>query len=234
MHEGVQSISLYTRVFSIIQIMKNTIIAVFILLFSYAVKAEYNGYHFEFTIETTEGQLLKGYVYKASAYLDEDSLSNSDYLIKAFSDDWNGHTDSIKYFKNRIKYNFYNQNDTGFIFYLLNEEIIPSSSVKKIKIDEMIDYGYLSGIANELTLRDTSWMKKRPVKIATAGGYLCDAQIFIHKDSKKIKKLLKEIEAIEAKYNDMGGGNDKFDDEIQKVIEKFKGEKVVIITTCTC
>lgn len=230
--------------------MRKSLIILIAVLFSTSLRAEYNGYHITILFENVKGQITKGYVYVAAAYLNMDSLSNSEYLKRALdqsSKDWSKR-DSLTYFKNRIKYEYSAVLDSSgaknSIYYLTGKAVVSFKSIKSLKIEEMIDFSYTQGISNELKLSDTAWMKKEPMRKLSFGGYLNSYQIFIHENSSKIRAVIKQLEIKQKeidKYNLQYENDDtdhikgdKIDEELWMIIQKLNKQKVVIIVESSC
>jgi hypothetical protein len=230
--------------------MKRILIIIIAVVYSTSLRAEYNGYHITLSIENAKGQISKGYVYVASAYLNTDSLNNSEYLKKALDQsckDWDKR-DRLTYFKERIKYEYTTVWDNSWtknsIYYLTGKTVLSFKSIKNIKIEEMIDFGYTQGIANELKLSDTTWMKREPLNKVSFGGYLHSYQIFIHENSPKINEIIKQLEIKQKEIDntelqDDNGDTDyrkgdKIDEELWEIIKKLNKFKVVIIAESSC
>jgi len=230
--------------------MRKTLIILIAVIFSTSLRAEYNGYHITISIENIKGQITKGYVYVASAYLNMDSLNNSEYLKKALDQSWKdwNKRDSLTYFRDRIKYEYTAVWDSSgaknSIYYLTGKTVLSFKSIKSIKIEEMIDFGYTQGIANELKLSDTTWMKREPLRKLSFEGYLHSYQIFIHENSAKINEIIKQLEIKQKEIDqtelqDDNGDTDyrkgdKIDDELWGIIKKLNKLKVVIIAESSC
>jgi hypothetical protein len=97
-------------------------------------------------------------------------------------------------------------------------------------------YGY---IRTKLTMNDISWVKKDARKQRLdAGGYeLCNFQaISFEGQTKTVQTLLDELHAIakEASLNvemtDLG----KVESKVDKIVEKLRQEKVIVIAWCSC
>lgn len=215
---------------------------IFLLALSLSLRAEYDGYYISFTIEQVNGKKQKGYVYMASAYLDMDSLHNTNYLKRALGGKDGDDQDSMTYFKHRIDYHYRNTWDSSIsskytTYYLTGQKKMPFRLIKKITIDEMIDHTYLFGISTDLKLADTSWIKTEPVKILSYSGYLCSYQVMVHQQSKRLTEVLKRLDAKQKQLSSMeldSENGDKADEEIGKLISELEGLKVVVITECTC
>lgn len=230
--------------------MKKVLIIIVTVFLSLSAKAEYNGYHITFTIETTNDLKLKGYSYVASAYLEMDSLQNTNYLKRALNQNSTGDWDkreSFTYFKRRIVYNynnyFYDQ-QKQHEYYLTEKTALPCKSIKNIRIDDMIDWSYLSNMVI-LNTSDFNWLKSKPVKRYFFGSYLCEYEFFVHENNKKISQLLKPLIAQNEKLNQIEKSNntterelaeayENADEVINDVIEQLKGYKVVVVVFCTC
>ena len=219
--------------------MKKIITILIVIFLSISVRAEYNGYHIKFAIKTTKEKINIGFVYVASAYLNTDSLKNTEYLKKALNK--SDKKDSLVYFRERIKYEYRNVGDSLGekiqIYSLNNKQAISLQDIMSISIVEMIDDSYLIGISSPLSISDTTWINKAPLSSYAFGGYLCYHQIFVHKSSKKIENIInklktkqKILEGVEINHEN----GDKIDGELWEIIKELYTEKVVIITECTC
>ncbi len=160
--------------------MKNLIVVMATcLLWSVAAKADYNGYHIQFTIEYKNGKSNTGYAYVAAGYFNTDSLKSTSYLLTALDQNAKGisENDSLVYFKHRLKYNFQIPGDTTnekfHIYYLTGLSSVAFKAVKALTIDTLIDFGYGTTIASALSIADLSWMKTKPKASYVFGGYLC-------------------------------------------------------------
>ena len=200
--------------------MKKILILSTIFFLSTTVRAEYNGYHIRFELETTKGETKFGFVYVASAYLKMDSLKNTNYLKKALDQSWGewNKRDSLVYFKERIEYKFRYVGDSlgeeNSIYSLANKQAISANEIKSITITEMIEETYLVGVSSPLSISDTIWTNREPLSSYSFSGYLCYHQIYVHISSKKTDRIIDILQRKE--------------DELKDI------EIVVIITECTC
>ncbi len=220
------------------------ILALLFTLNLISAKAEYNGYHIQFKVETKQGDTQIGYVYVASAYFNTDSINNTNYLIKALDQsgkEWLKR-DSLVYFKERIKYEYRNVGDSlgpkNPIYTLDNRQIISAENIQSISVLDLIDYTYIISISSQLSIADTSWINTPPVQSFMAGGYLCYHQIFVHAPSKKVEAAIKAIKAIENATDpeeiDYHDGDD-LDEKIWEIISTIcREDKIVVISECTC
>lgn len=239
--------------------MNKILVVILTVLFSFSAKAEYNGYHISFTIEKVNGQKIKGYAYIAAAYLNLDSLQNTKYLKKALDqdrqEDW-ADRKSLTYYKSRIVYNYTSVFDqqSSHEYYLTEEATLGYKSIKKITVDDMIDWSYLSGMT-VLKTSDLTWLDSKPAKSYALSAFLCDYQLFVHENNKKIdtiigraQSLMEELALLEHNISEQqsnGSENDeieaqldeiheKIDDEISKAIKQLEGYNIVIVSFCTC
>ncbi len=212
-------------------------------LITITARAEYNGYHIKFKIETTKGETRIGFVYVPSAYFDKDSIQSTDYLKYALDQSWGDrdNKDSLFYFKERIKYQYQEvgntQGEKREIFALNNKQSISYKDIKLITIIEMQDFTYLIGVSSPLSISDVTWISKKPLQSYAFSGYLCYYQVFVHVNSKKIEGIIKRLNAKQKSIENMDvdyENGDAVDDELWKIIKELYGEKVVVITECTC
>ena len=211
-----------------------------------SLRAEYHGYHIKFRIENVKGQISKGYISIYSGDIDQDSLSNTHYLKKSLvnrSWTYDYKKDSLTYFKEILKYEFNPYWDSSGkkqpLYYLANKKTISFKSIKNLRIDEIIKFGTLIGIANGLKPSDTTWMKNEPIERIIFDGYLLHFQIFIHENSPKLNEIIKQLERKQDKLNsiklqDENGNTDnaareKIDDDLWNAIQKLNGLRVVVI-----
>jgi hypothetical protein len=230
--------------------MRKFVVLLLGILFSTSIKAEYNGFHITISIENEKGKLSKGFVYVASGYLTQDSLNNSDYLKRALNQGWkdSDKQNRFTYFKERIEYEYTAVWDSSgtknSIYYLTGKTHISCKAIKKITVEDMIDFGYAQAIANEIHASDTVWMKREPIRKVSFGGYLSFYQIFVHENSPKVNAI---IEQLELKQKEIGNselqedyGNsdyqrgDKIDAELWAIIKKLNKQRVIIVATYSC
>jgi hypothetical protein len=222
--------------------------------------AEYNGWYITFKITTTTNQEIIAHTYKASAYLDKDSLESSTYLIRhlnrvGFIPD----NPIFRYSKDLLEYTYVPilSTDTVKAYSLLNERSMPLAEINSITIVDMIDYWYLQNIESGHSLNDTIWMKVPALESAYVDGYLCSYEVYLHEKTATTIAVLKEItefnaknkskiEAWEAEMKDAMGTyyqelelkiedfQETLDEKASKIIAKLAGEKVVVISFCSC
>ncbi|GAL87387.1 hypothetical protein CHU_2386 [Sporocytophaga myxococcoides] len=223
--------------------MNKTIGILIFTLVTISSRAEYIGYHIKFTIETKKGETRIGFVYVPSAYLDMDSIENTNYLKYALDQSWDDRSnkDSLFYFKERIKYQYQEVGDTQGeereIYSLSNKQSISYQDIKLIRIIEMQDFTYLTGVSSPLSVTDIPWISKKPLQGYAFSGYLCYYQVFVHVKSKKIEGIIKRLTAKQKSIEsiDVNHENgDGVDEELWEIIKELYGEKVVVITECTC
>ena len=235
------------------------LILIGILLQTHSLKAEYNGWYIKFKIITQNQEELIGNIYIAQAYFEKDSINNSNYVIERFNTLDHQSEDTLVYYKNLLKYNFQPEEDTSTYteYGLINQQKIHVKDIKSIEVLNMIYFWYLSGIASTHTIADTIWMKSKPIKVFRTGGTLCDWQIFVHETSENTEKTIikleelqrsfsTKIEALEADLEYLDGEEyyeteekiekleREIDKQFQELLTPFKGEKVVIISFCSC
>lgn len=239
--------------------MKNILVVFFTILFSISARAEYNGYHISFTIENVNGQESKGYVYVASAYLKMDSLQSTEYLKRALDqsdrdENWENRK-ALTYYKERIIYHYKPVNDRygsqeSYEYHLIGITKMSFNSIKKITIDEMIDWSYTTWLSILQKSSDLSWLKSKPMKSYFFTSFLCEYQVFVHEKNDAIDRLINklvqiqtEINKIEATENyweevelrnKLDEAYEKMEEEVNKFIEQLFGFKIVIISFCTC
>ena len=222
--------------------------------------AEYNGWFITFELETTAGERIIGNVYRASAYFKRDSLANQNYVTKRLIQTDLNHKDSgFTYFQHLITYIYtpYEDSDTARIYTLAGKQTIEESEILRITVLNLVDFGYLMGISNHLNIEDTIWMQKPPLKTYSADGYLCSWQIFVHEQSKNTEQILAELTESMNEYKSkiaelqeilQGEENEAYreaevkmvkleesrDEKTFEFLDKLDGEKVVIISFCSC
>ncbi len=238
--------------------MRKLFTIILLALFHFA-SAEYNGWYVDFTLQTKNQEVIKGHAYIASAYFDVDSMKHDGYVTKRFCRLLNNGNDTLIYSKNRISYTYspFESYDVAVIYTLVNPDKIAFQDIARISIDTMIDYGYLSNIETSHTLADTIWMKSTPIQTVLANGYLCSWEIFIHEKTAQTEEILAELEKSQAIYNKilknledeepyngsesyreaekrMNEFEDSIDEITAEILEKFHGQKVVIVSFCSC
>ena len=70
---------------------------------SFGLKAEYDGFHIHFKIETKTGGHLQGYISISPHYFNTDSLESTSYLVQLFDrHKMHGEADSFWFFQDKI------------------------------------------------------------------------------------------------------------------------------------
>ena len=238
--------------------MKNKILVILLLvLSSYTLKAEYNGWYIQFKITTNADSSILGWAYVAEAYFKKDSINNSNYLIERFDVLDHQQRGTINFYHHLLTYRFKSfAGDDEKIYTMLAEDSIEVNEIKSIEVLKMHEFWYLQGVVSKHEISDTTWMQTPVLERITTGGELCTWDIFVHQKSEAIenlkatlstieKKYSNKIEAIEDELNYAEGDHEKLEHEIDNLLEqkedemyekikKFKGNKVVIISFCSC
>ncbi|MBR9859307.1 hypothetical protein GYB22_00860 [bacterium] len=237
-----------------IQKLKHKLLLLFALAFSQTAFAEYQAFHFKFKVTTAEQEYI-GYGSKAYAYIEFDSLDNTRHLKYALSqriEQWD-QRDSMFFYLDRFAYSFINIYDSSRIdteYYYFNPTGLLLDEIQNIEILDQIQYSYMRGIGSEHEIKDTSWMKRSPVQRFLSNGYLCTHAIYIHEASEvtknvidQLSKFAEELEQLEKEESEREEyerederfrSDDWIDEKIHDILEELKGEKVVIVSECSC
>lgn len=235
--------------------MKRSLLVLTLLFLCTHLKSEFGGYHITFAITFTNGGIVKGYAFVPSLSFEMDSAGRSSYLKMALDQDY-GVSKGFTYFTERITYLYkdkYRYAETGkksTTWYLTGKKTVPLRSIRRIRITNYKEHSSSFGIANPLTLQDTAWMNKEPLKSFRFEGYLCFYDVFVHEGSSKTDSLLKLLkikcnnfnwrrkkaeEKNEEESQDVDGYYlDKIDKDLERLTKKLYGEKVIVIWYCTC
>ena len=221
--------------------MKILQLTLFLVLFNIQAKAEYNGQHFAFVIQTNKGESIKAYNYVADGYFSNDSMGNQAYLLRvlgypnAFSDD------SFTFFQDRISYAYNYPNDPKKeefkVYQLIQEKSLLKSEIQKITITDQFEFTYSIGIHNELKASDRSWMISKPMESVNYGVYLCDYLIFVHKPTKTTRLVLEELKKLSTEYigEDLEDAKlEEYAEAFRLILKKLASEKAVIVVGCSC
>ena len=192
------------------------------------VFAEYQKLPAEFLIETREGRIIHGYVILSNLPVSMDSLNSENRLLKDMSNGW---LDSVTYYTDRLAYYYVEEGDGELRheYLLLGKQRFPLNRIRHIKLIAWERGSYLNGIRSDLKKQDEVWMREKPLRSVHYYGAYCDFLIFIHKESPKTDQLLAELKVLTDAAAVSGDPGD-----YEAVLKKFNGQKVVIITTCTC
>ena len=221
--------------------MKNLQLILFLVLFNIQAKAEYNGQHFTFIIQTNQGESIRAYNYVADGYFSNDSMGNQAYLLRVLGYPTSFSDDSFTFFQDRISYTYNYPGDPNKdeykVYQLIQEKSILKSEIQKITITDQFEFTYSVGIFNELKATDRIWIKSKPKQSASYGVYLCDYLIFVHKPSKTTRVILEELKKLSSIYSVEDLENAKLDDysdAFQLLLKKLNSEQVVIVAGCSC
>ena len=204
--------------------MKKLIHTIVLLVSMLSVKAEYENWMLKFIVEQTDGKKITGYA--CDPGFNKDSINNTRYLIKVLGD---GST--IRFSKNRIRYDYdlHDGNGQTYEYKLINEVTIKTNNIRKITVQEVINWAFVYEIRNDLTLQDTAWMKTKVVKTEAMEGGTYDIELYLHEYNSELEKLVKElkVQAKKAKASD--------DNTIMEaVLKKIMRYKVIVIANWMC
>ncbi len=237
--------------------MKKWIIGLVVLLgFCAALRAEYNGAFYQFEIEMQDGTIDTGYCYIADAYIETDSLNNSDYFKNRIYRSVYYNQDSLSYYQHFFPYQFklHYSNDVLTEYITIDRVVVQYSKVKSVRFLNAYSSSYISGVGSFHAPEDIVWMKNPPVDSFSIGGHLCGWYIFIHDTTPEItdwkQKVQQKAKALWIQYDQLGEEFDysrsdsarksysQFEDELDSILSDYvfelTGQKVVIIVECTC
>jgi hypothetical protein len=230
--------------------MKYLLIFLLFLFSFHSSFAEYGGFHIKFELVLNDGSTEIGYEYLIENYIIEDSLRSDEYLLKAIMNNIirDNSPDSLLFFEHRFPYYYSFPEDTSAeiftIYYLSNKKRVQLKDLKKVHLLTIINQSYLSGISNNLSISDTSWIYSKPIQSFVFSGYLCSYLVYIHSKTPKTDFLLNELNAVQLKINeafkeqelqpDEFPEKEEFDGDIYKILEELFNERVVVVGECTC
>ena len=222
--------------------MKKIIFIISLIICIYSdVKAEYNGQHFTFIIQTNQGESIKAYNYVADGYFSNDSIGNQAYLLMVLGYPTSFSDDSFTFFQDRISYTYNYPGDPNKeeykVFQLIQEKSILKSEIQKITITDKFEFTYSVGIHNELNASDRSWMISKPRESVNYGVYLCEYLIFVHKPTKTTRLVLEELKKLSTEYigEDLEDAKlEEYAEAFQLLLKKLTSEQVVIVAGCSC
>jgi len=234
--------------------MKKVLFVSTIIFISTLVRAEcyHNGYYVRFGMMVSDSTSdngyahVYGYVFVYSCDLNIDSLRCTEHLKKAFVR--GKEDDTLTYFQHRMIYQYPRSHNPDSpleekipIYYLLNKATVPLKNIRWIEINELIRYPSYIKISSELQLCDNTWIGQVPIKIVafwSNWSFVCSHQLFIHANSEKVDAVIrqlalkqKELEGM--KYEDIDNNSVKINKEIEEIVRKLDGEKVVVVSECT-
>jgi len=221
------------------------------------------GHHIKYTIELVDGSSVQGYTYVHYNRRDKDTISSyGEYLEKdyeyALRNDFDARGELLYYSKNRIEYHYTNYDGQQLsIFYLTNADSVLNSQIDAIHTDEMTPHTSDIWISTSHTWDDRGWMSSEPVESYSFEGYFCFHQIYIHQKTpetdsiiEELRKIteanLKERERLEEELPYADGEPHyqmqdrieeleyEIDGQINELLRLFKGQKVVVVSWCTC
>jgi hypothetical protein len=220
-------------------LIKKALNIILILLFSTSIKAQFGGYQLSIEITTVDDHTSNGYSYVASNNFNLDSLENTNYLFNRIDQGFEitHPDDSFSYFKNRINYSNEDYNSDNKLFYLLDPVIIESKNIKSISIKSMDNQSTMIGFSNILSLSDTTWIMTNPIEKHSYSGYLCHYEIFVHEKTKKNEEIITRLELYLKEIENIKNDNELdtyIDEKILKILEELNGQKVIVISQCSC
>ncbi len=166
---------------------------------------------------------------------DKDSIIDSKYFLKKLCSysNFNNKVKVIRFYKYRLKYEYYVSGISGkqVDFFHLDEIEIKVNEIKSTRLLELQDGHSVTGIDNQLTLKDSIWMNTKPIKIDLCSCEInsCSFRLFSHEYNNEIKKLIHTLKLECSKELKEGEGRNE---EVYKIIAKITKFKVIVISTC--
>ena len=147
--------------------------------------------------------------------------------------------------------------DSGIIFTLTGKKKIELTDVTKVRILEMIDFGYSSMVVNSLEKKDEKWFIGPVVRYWGIGDELNLFHVLVHKENYKLLQILKDIgaetriyqekvEKLENELDEMEGADRVLKEEglehllaqrsqqVSDALSRLFGFKLVIIGYLSC
>lgn len=216
---------------------------------AFGLKAEYDGYHIHFEIETFTGDRIDGYFDASPLYFQKDSLQNTVYLIRLFqSNKIKGDSANFGFYQDKISYtptDLLTLRQNAPIKGFLNDTTIAFSTIKNAKVLDMEWFSYCSGTSlfGSYNYQDTLWMQSELKKSILIEGYLTAYEVHIFEDSPEKDVLLKDLELLQNEIDDWTFETDQsgyseegflIDEKLSKLIRTFKLSKTVILLHYDC
>lgn len=210
-------------------------------LLAMPLRAEYQGFYLKLQLTLENDRQLEAYTYVVSAYLNEDSVHSSTYLLRMVAQQSGYESDSLTVFTHLLTYRYRSiwQTEGAWpeTIYAMAEPLkLQKSDVQTVTLLDRVQASYILGVASPLRPADTLWTTT-PVRSAHVfEGYFCLYQIFVHEDSPEIEAVLREIRAELRRWEaDPESVTDEEKDAyLAEKVEVFYRFKVVVIAECTC
>ncbi|MBK7431232.1 MAG: hypothetical protein IPI62_09960 [Bacteroidetes bacterium] len=215
-----------------------------------------NGRSIYFSLTTSKNKEIKGYVV-ISDYIDiYDSINDkreSLNIIEALNGRLklldilklncsNHGRDSLLFYKDRLRYDYISTegitSHKDYVFDYDIEYAVVFNEIKSARVisSDSVKYGFF--IYNNINNTDSVWFKKKPVDTFKAGGYFCSHEIFIHVDSKEVESVLRQLDTLNKRqeefYTKPFEEQIQYDEMYHEELKKLQGQKVVIVSGCSC
>jgi hypothetical protein len=227
--------------------MRSSLSILFSYLLAFTVNAEcyYSDYILKLEIGTGTGTVT-GYQRVSACDYHPDSVFSDEQLLTLLLAGRS--PDSLGLFRERVTYSYCiaevldcMASEKESVEELLNLELWNTQYVARVTVVEHMLVPVFDHISTSFTLADTTWMKKRPVRVLHASAYLCYHNIFVYEADAQVSAILAEIETFEAKVSkleeersmraDIG---DPLDEELLALVQQMPPEKrIVVVSGCT-
>ncbi|MFY0675313.1 MAG: hypothetical protein JXQ87_18095 [Bacteroidia bacterium] len=221
-------------------------------------KAEYGGVYIKYELSLKSGEKKSCYR-EYSGYKEEFDILIEDGLMPLsflFSDQ-----DSVRFYKDMLKYKYHWWYSESAMIQrgITNPFYLKTAKIESAKVLDMYSFSYMMGFGTSHSLADSVWMNQPVVDTASAGGYLCFWQIFVHEHNVEVERLLDQLREIQQPLKDLikesnqirkkyGFGyeydevnrkidsiqNSNLEDQISEIIGELNRFKVVVIEECSC
>lgn len=195
----------------------------------------YSQYCLNLTI-TTSDQLIDCYMSVSPLYFNADSIGSEVYLMSKLKDlDFDQNNNQITFYRNKIDYkvrrNTKGQMSSDNIFYFLNKDSISVKRIRAIHVNEILSYSSISGIANKLSLKDTTWLNSEVLRYEITNGYPCESyggycgfELFFHETNSTLDSLTL---VLKTKVNEVPKSTSE--DTIESIIKEIMKYKVIVL-----
>ncbi len=215
-------------------------------LFCWKSRAENTGWYLGIVVVLENGTTANGYCYVESMHFDPDSASGQDYLFRKLLPN-----DTLHLFKKRISYSVGAGEWAGEKLFTLEErQSIQKLKVQSLRVVDSVAKGYLYNLRIFYPFDNYAWLNKAAEDYYRVQDLYCDRHVFIHHSSATTRQVLQSLKDYEQTFKsgleelDQQPGDDAYlkkdrlwqkkSSDLSEILQKLKGEKVVLLEFCSC
>lgn len=193
------------------------IILLLLINVSFESFAEYNKCELEVTFSLVDNSEVKIF-FSFSGFCDSDSVKSFTYLKRMFLE---GNVLDEKNVLHGCKKRY----DCCGEYVYFDFYRISFDSIKAAEVNSVFNGSFMSGIVTNVTIADTSWFIKKPMKRIEFKGAHAEYTIYVFERNKRLNEL---VGLFKREYQKWSLTDELMDDELNSILKELDSYRVVV------